>query len=201
MVRSRALIDSTHRILDGVARNGFNAGSMSLLRRAALIAMLTGLSGCHAAGHANADTLEMAKAQFARFVALEGKWRVAGGDHAKAATHSYRTVANGSVVVEVAFPGEQHEMVTVVPLDGSDLVLTHYCAAGNQPHLIAEASDSNDVRFQFVKAGNLTSPEDAHMHDARFVFVDKDKVRQHWSFWQGDKQVSEMTSELKRVPE
>lgn len=200
-MRSRALIDSTHRILDGVAPKRFNAGNMSLLRRTVLIAMLTGLSGCHGAGQANADTLEMAKAQFARFTALEGKWRVVGGDHAKGATHSYRTIANGSVVVEVAFPGEQHEMVTVVHLDGSDLVLTHYCAAGNQPHLVAAASDGNDVQFQFVKAGNLSSPEAAHMRDARFVFVGKDKVRQHWSFWQGGKQVSEMTSELERVRE
>jgi len=156
---------------------------------------------CQTAAGPGSGSLDVASAQFARFRALEGCWRVVGGDHAQGATHSYRTVANGSVVVEVAFAGQPHEMVTVVHLDGSDLVLTHYCAAGNQPHLVAQAGGGDEVRFAFVKAGNLKTPADAHMRDASFKFVDADHVEQRWTFWQGGEQTSVMTSKLERVRE
>ena len=44
----------------------------------------------------------------------------------------YSVIAAGSAVHEHMFPGGPHEMVTVYHLDGPDLLLTHYCAAGNK---------------------------------------------------------------------
>jgi hypothetical protein len=65
---------------------------------------------------------------------------------------TYRVVSNGNVVMETLFGGTNHEMITMYHLDGEDLVLTHYCAAGNQPKmkLDTEKSTDRDLRFSFA---------------------------------------------------
>ena len=45
----------------------------------------------------------------------------------------YGVTAAGTAVMEALFPETDHEMLTVYHLEGNDLVLTHYCAMGNQP--------------------------------------------------------------------
>ena len=47
----------------------------------------------------------------------------------------YKLTGAGSALVETQFPGTGHEMVSVYHLDGDDLRMTHYCAAGNQPRV------------------------------------------------------------------
>ena len=49
-----------------------------------------------------------------------------------------RTTGGGSAVTETLFPGTAHEMMSVYHMDGDDLVLTHYCAGGNQPRMMLE---------------------------------------------------------------
>ena len=40
----------------------------------------------------------------------------------------------------------------------SDLVLTHYCAQGNQPHMKAvNGGDANAIAFKFDGGGNMTT--------------------------------------------
>jgi hypothetical protein len=60
---------------------------------------------------------------------------------------------------------------------------THYCAAKNQPRMVlAPASAStNTLRFEFLDATNLSSPEAGHMIGVAIEFVDKDHIRQHWT--------------------
>ena len=140
-----------------------------------------------------------AQAQFELFCSLEGEWQAVGGNHAAGASHVYKTIANGSAVVETAFPGEPHEMVTVFHLDGDQLVLTHYCAAGNQPRMIAEAGSGKEVRFEFAGAGNMESLEEVHMHDASFDFTNPERLLTTWSYWDGGEQTSLMEVELVRV--
>ena len=88
-----------------------------------------------------------AKAAFARLKALAGTWKVQlGGDHrggqsqgnqekhdGSPATVTFGLTGAGSTVVETQFPGKGHEMISMYHLDGEDLRMTHYCAAGNQP--------------------------------------------------------------------
>ena len=174
---------------------------MTHLRGTVSAVIMTLIVSCQGPGTTSEGDRAVAATQFQRFVELEGDWRIIGGDHAQGATHTYRTIANGTVVVETAFPGEAYEMVTVVHLDGPDLVLTHYCAAGNQPHMVAESSSNDEVRFRFVTASDLGSPEDPYMRDASFTFIGPDRLNSNWSYWEGGVQASEMTIELERVPE
>src|SRR5205085_339923 len=49
-----------------------------------------------------------------------------------------KVTAAGSAVHETLFPGQPHEMISVYHRDGSDLIMTHYCALGNQPRMKAD---------------------------------------------------------------
>lgn len=186
--------------------SGLSAKSPSMDRMTHLRGTVAGgimilIVSCQGPGPTFEEARAVSALQFQRFVGLEGAWRIVGGDHAQGATHTYHTIANGSVVVETAFPGEVHEMVTVVHLDGPGLVLTHYCAAGNQPHMVAEPSSGDEVRFHFVRASDLDSPEDAHMRDVSFTFITPDRFSSTWSFWEGGVQVEEMIIEVERISE
>jgi hypothetical protein len=137
---------------------------------------------------------------FEQFKKLAGEWvgKEKGKDdqeiHVK-----YKVTAGGSAVVETIFPGTKHEMVTVIHPDGDDLLLTHYCMLGNQPHMKASANGAgNKVEFKFVKATNLKSPKDMHMHDVTFTFVDKDNLRTEWTHFRGGQSTGTVVFELKR---
>ena len=57
-----------------------------------------------------------------------------------------KVTAGGSAVHETLFPGSAHEMVSVYHLDGADLVMTHFCALGNQPRMKADPkSPANQI--------------------------------------------------------
>ena len=118
---------------------------------------------------------------------LEGTWTgTAGtGDQTMDATVTYKVTANGSGVMETLFPGTSHEMVTMYTVDRGALVLTHYCAAGNQPRMRARAGGARELVFDFAGGAGIDPHRDQFMHDARIVFVDDDHLRTEWTDWNG----------------
>lgn len=124
---------------------------------------------------------------FAKIKALAGNWE-GSGSRGKVSS-SYEVISNGSAVVEhVRVPGED-EMLTVYHLDGSRLVLTHYCTAGNQPHMQAEAYDpaSTQLVFDFAGGGNLSNLNVGHMHNVTFKFNSADEFASKWTFQENGK--------------
>jgi hypothetical protein len=125
-----------------------------------------------------------------RLKKLAGEW-VATDAQGKPTTQVvsvFKVIAAGSAVQETIFPGQAHEMVTVYHLDGPDLVLTHYCAAGNQPHMKADAkSPANQLRFQFAGGSNLNPAKDMHMHEGSITFIDDDHLEWKWVGYQDGK--------------
>src|SRR4051794_18765367 len=71
-----------------------------------------------------------------RVKSLAGTWEMVRHDGTKD-TVVYQVSSNGSAVREVMFPGSKQEMTNMYTMDGSDLLMTHYCAMGNQPHMRA----------------------------------------------------------------
>ena len=136
------------------------------------------------------------------FKQLAGEWVGTATPQLKDAKEvhvTYKVTSGGSAVVETLFPGTEHEMVTVIHRDGDDLLLTHYCMLGNQPQMKAPATgDGNKVEFKFVRATNLKSEKDMHMHDVTFTFVDKDTLRTEWTHFKDGKAAGQVVSELKR---
>ena len=130
-----------------------------------------------------ADTVT---ARFDNLKALAGQWTASGGDGSVAVT--YRVTGGGSAVVETLFPGAPYEMVTIYTIDKGALVLTHYCAEGNQPHMKAvTGGDANTIAFKFDGGGNIKSPKDGHMHEATFAFIDADHVKSTWLYYKDGK--------------
>ncbi len=114
----------------------------------------------------------------------------------------YKVTAAGSAVVETMFEGSDHEMVTVYHLDGDDLLLTHYCAAGNQPRLKLDraASTADRLVFAFDGGTNLDPAVDVHMHEGRLEFAEGGKVLGHWTGYVGGKPAGSHTFEMTRKP-
>jgi hypothetical protein len=135
------------------------------------------------------------------FKALDGKWvgKMGHGGQSIEAVVTYKVTSNGSAVVETIGPGTPHEMVTVIHPDGEGLVLTHYCALGNQPRMKTSGKhEPHQVHFSFVDATNLKSPNDMHMHDVVYYFVDKDTIKSEWTNYVDGKPNEKAVLELKR---
>jgi hypothetical protein len=152
---------------------------------------------------AAAPGAEAARAAFARFQALAGDWRgksTQGWDDRV----TWEPIAGGSAVMETSL-FEAHPdqtMVTVVHLDGDRLLLTHYCVAGNQPRMVAQAFEDGGrtIRFGFLDATNLASPDDGHMHSAVFRFTDDSHYTSQWSFHREGKEAWMEEIVMERAP-
>lgn len=100
----------------------------------------------------------------------------------------FKVTAGGSAVHESIFPGTPHEMVTIYHLDGKDLVLTHYCAARNQPRMKAEAAaPANKLDFKFIGGANIDPAKDMHMHEGSITFLDDNTIEWTWQGWANGK--------------
>ncbi|MFQ6112969.1 MAG: hypothetical protein ACE5NG_02640, partial [bacterium] len=93
-------------------------------------------------------------------------------------------------LLERLMPENEPSMVTIYHLDGDYLMLTHYCAAKNQPRMRAQLGedDENVVRFVFKDATNLAKTTDGHMHKLAITFVDENHITQKWTWHQNDKE-------------
>ena len=123
-----------------------------------------------------------AKAAFARLKTLEGEWKVTGDGSHHDAKIIYKVTGAGSALMETQFPGTAHEMISMYHLDGDDLKMTHYCAAGNQPRLKLDREGSKPDAYSFVFDGgsNLDPAKDMHIHSLRITFLEGGKVETDW---------------------
>jgi hypothetical protein len=120
------------------------------------------------------------------FKSLEGKW-VGTSTKGWKEQIQYNVIAGGSAIEERSFdahPGET--MLTIIHMDGNRLMLTHYCAAKNQPRLLATniSADDQTVEFTFLDATNLPSRDKGHMDKAVFHFLDHNHFTTRWTWYQ-----------------
>jgi hypothetical protein len=85
--------------------------------------------------------------------ALPGVWTMPG--KTGPFTVSYKLISGESALVESWGAGGAHETMTVFHPDRDDLVLTHYCAQGNQPRLRAVTASGDTIVFRYADATNL----------------------------------------------
>jgi hypothetical protein len=153
------------------------------------LALLVLVAGIRAADD-NAAKAPGKHAGLERLKKLAGEWVAADaqGKPTDQVVSVFKVTAAGSAVQETLFPGTSHEMVTVYHLDGKDLVLTHYCALGNQPRLKADpASPPNQLAFKFTGGSNLDASKDMHMHEGTITFVDDDHIESAWAAYKDGK--------------
>lgn len=130
---------------------------------------------------------------FDRIKALAGEWEGKTSE-GRATRTSYKIVSNGSAVMNVLDPAGEYEMITMFHLDGPDVMVTHYCAMGNQPRMVAKggAGGPNVIQFAFKDVTNLTQPNEGHMYGLVLTIVDADHHRQEWIFRQNGKDLRDV---------
>jgi len=132
---------------------------------------------------------------------LSGAWVEVGedGKPTDKVVSTYHVTAGGSAVEETLFGGTDHEMITLYNMDGDDLVLTHYCVAGNQPRMRAEKqADRNKLVFKCAGGTNMKSENDEHMHRATIVFKDDNHIQSEWEEFKDGKNVMTASFNLAR---
>ena len=140
-----------------------------------------------------------------KLASLEGDWVMLdeNGEENGVIGSSFKMTSGGSVLMERMFPDspDGHEMLNVYHADGDRVLMTHYCAAGNQPRLEVKATNDEDrLVLRFESITNLASPGADHMHQAEYIFQGEDRLTTRWQSMQ-DGKVSEETSvtfELRR---
>jgi hypothetical protein len=136
---------------------------------------------------------------FAKIKSLAGNWQASS--ERGTVNSTYEVISNGSAVVEHIKVPSEDEMLTVYHLDGNRLVLTHYCTAGNQPQMQAEAYNpaGNQLVFNFTGGGNLSDANKGHMHNVAFQFTGDDTFSSRWTFQENGKPKFAENMEFHRV--
>ncbi len=152
--------------------------------------------GCMAAGVASAalsaqqpSTPTPAAQGLEKLKALQGEWIDADGVMGTkgAVAFRYQVSGGGHTVLETFPLGSKEEMVTVYHIDGSDLVLTHYCSGGTQPHMRSKGLTGNTLTFDFDGGANITVAKTSHMHGMTMEFLSADEIRATWRNWSNGK--------------
>lgn len=141
-----------------------------------------------APGLASAAVAEKRPDAFDRLKTLVGEWDGTSNE-GKPVHITYSLTAAGSAVMESIDPGSEHSMITMYHKDGERLMMTHYCAAGNQPRMRTGglSPDGKSLSFSYVDSTNLAKATDPHMVKLVMTFADDDHLTQEWTFRAGGK--------------
>ena len=163
------------------------------------------LTGCQSTSHAvrvHADP-DRDQAMLGAISKLVGPWEMSDEQGAKQEAATFSLTAGGSAVREIMFPGSAHEMTNLYHMDCTRLVLTHYCAAGNQPRMVASSAQQGDAgtvfRFDIDSVSNLRESHNEYMGNMTLTILEDGGIRQEWRSYHRDGNLSDpMTFELRR---
>lgn len=128
-------------------------------------------------------TDQQASAMLGRIKGLSGEWTMTHEGKTEVAS-VFTVSSSGSVVREVMFPGSPHEMTNVYHMDGSDLIMTHYCAGGNQPRMRCTAAKGDVYDLRFDSVTNLGDTSKPYMAEMTLTIKDADHISQAWRSYQ-----------------
>lgn len=131
-----------------------------------------------------------AQKSFEQLKSLSGSWE-GKASNGKPVQVDFRVTSMGSALMS-EIKGEE-DMISMFNLDGDRLLITHYCATGNQPRMVARASpDGKTITFDFLDATNLASPDAAHMNRLVISIPDANHHTEEWVFNDHGKEMKEV---------
>lgn len=159
---------------------------MNKLTVTALSLIVLAAGGCASQGPRTVVHNAQAQANlFDKLKPLAGTWE--GDVEGKRQTAVVSKVtSNGSVFCETMLPGSDHEMTNMYHMDGDTLVLTHYCAIGNQPRMRCTGQKAPNVFvFAYDDATNV-APGQMYMGEMTLTIIDNNHIRQTWRSYKSD---------------
>jgi len=131
-----------------------------------------------------------ANTSFEQLKSLGGSWE-GKGSNGEPVQVSYRVTSNGSALMS-EIKGKE-DMISMFNLDGERLLMTHYCAVGNQPRMVASPSpDGKTITFQFLDATNLATPDAGHMNRLFISMADANHHTEEWVYNDHGKEMKEV---------
>ena len=122
---------------------------------------------------AQQQTLD-SRAAMERLKTLVGTWEsTQKGGSGPPQRFTYTLTGRGTVLIE---DGGGGGMASAYHLDNDQLVMTHYCGAGNQPRMRIKAADTRHIYFEMYDITNLSSPQAYHTTSLDVVFLGDDRV-------------------------
>jgi hypothetical protein len=136
------------------------------------------------------------RAAFEKLKSLEGTW-AGKGSEGQSLTVTFRATSAGSAIMsEIQGP---ENMISMFHLDGDRLMMTHYCATGNQPRMVGTMSpDGKTFTFNFVDATNVLSSQPGHMEHVVLTMLDPNHHTEEWSFLAKDGSKHHETFDVQR---
>jgi hypothetical protein len=133
-----------------------------------------------------------ARRSFDQLKALAGTWE-GKNSQSEPMQVSFKVTSNGSAIMSEII-GHGENMVSMIHFDGPNkLMLTHYCAAKNQPRMVASPSaDGKTITFNFLDATNLATPDAGHMSRVAITILDADHHQEEWTFADHGKEMKEV---------
>ncbi|MFG0243039.1 MAG: hypothetical protein ACF8R9_09655 [Phycisphaerales bacterium JB054] len=173
---------------------------MRTLAALSLTACLTAalITGCESTPTRTAVAADHEAAMLGPVAALAGEWT--GNDPASGEDYTieFNPTANNSAVREIMFPGTQWEMTNLYHMDGNDLVITHYCAAGNQPRMVTskakQTAEGTVYHFDLESVSNLRPEHDHYMGNMTLIILNDGTLREEWRSYQRDGSLTEPTT-------
>jgi hypothetical protein len=154
----------------------YSPGVFPNLRRSVIAAVV--LIGCAPVqGHEASNG--PGGAAFEKMKTLVGTWEATVATGIQRA--EFQLIANGSVIMNRLSGGMPHDMHTMLHMDGSEFMLTHYCAMRNQPRMVlAPGSDPNRLVFEFRDGRNI-KPGDVYMSRVAFIIDGPNHHIEEWT--------------------
>jgi hypothetical protein len=172
---------------------------MHHLTKAALVtAAALAVVGCESTPTRTAVSADHEAAMFNPIAQLAGDWTMQSPEGETFVASRFSQTANNSAVREIMFPGDAHEMTNLYHMDGNDLVITHYCAAGNQPRMVAsrakQTAEGTVYYFDLDSVSNLRPEHDHYMGNMTLTILNDGTLREDWRSYQRDGSLSDPTT-------
>jgi hypothetical protein len=116
-----------------------------------------------------------------RLKRLEGSWWGNIEEKKIPASATFAISSKGSAVREIMGAGTEYEMTNMYHLDGDRVVITHYCAAGNQPRMVSTKIADNMIVFELDSISNHQSNQEGCMGRLEVEFDGSDHIIQRWT--------------------
>ncbi len=126
-----------------------------------------------------------ARAPWQTLEALQGSWRLPAPrtDGERAFRISYRPISKGSALVETFGNPSKHVTETIYHRDGAKIMVTHYCAQGNQPRLLLEPAAAGDtLTFRFLDVTNLAGKDASHLVRIDFRIIGANRLERRETY-------------------